>query len=330
MEGKTMAHHGVFMYPYNQEVSLGNFNMPYSNEKLTIYRGANNNLSFTVHNADGKYTLLKDNEYLTFMIFDARNNTKLFDVVLDKQKPSWLSESGQARQTLGNSKKVYYGCIVPAGVIQDTSPGSKYRWSVTKVTMDGSLIEPTQYLYTGLDYEASAELIISDQAAPVFVPSIEVSVNKNPAWTTIKRLYHEPIARGVIGEFDIMATSPLPAQMQYGLVDGLSTIAMYFDKFIGRIQLQGCLCNNVPTDNENYKWFIVKLDGKEYIENDIDENGFPKALDGIQAFNFKGNYMWLRLVVCIHPKIVPVPYDYAAVRKVYDPLLSVPKILIRR
>ena len=125
--------------------------------------------------------------------------------------------------------------------------------------MDGSLIEPTQYLYTGHDYEACGDLIISDQAAPVFVPSVEVSRNKNPAWTSIMRLYHEPIAMGMTGEFDILASSPLPAQMQYGLVDGLSTLAMYFDNFIGRIQLQGCLCNNVPTDNENYKWFIIKF-----------------------------------------------------------------------
>ncbi len=56
-----MSHRGVYMYPYNQEVSLGNFNMPFNNEKFTIYRGANNNLSFTIHNADVKYTLIKDN-----------------------------------------------------------------------------------------------------------------------------------------------------------------------------------------------------------------------------------------------------------------------------
>lgn len=325
-----MSHHGVFMYPYNQEVSLGNFNMPFSNEKLVIYRGANNNLSFTVHNADGKYTLLKDNEYLTFMIFDARNNTVLLDTVLEKIQPSWLSESGQARPSLGNSKKVYYGCIVPAGVIQDVSPGSKYRWSITKVTMDGSLIEPTEYLYTGMNYEASAELVISDKAAPIFVPSTEVSENKNASWRSIKGISHEPIADGYTGDFDIQATSALPAQMQYGLVDGLSTIALYFNGFIGRVQLQGCLNDSVPDDMDNYKWFIIKLDGKEYIENGINSEGFNVPIDGIQAYNFKGNYMWLRVVVCIHPILKPIPYDYAAVRKIYNPLLTLPKILIRR
>ncbi|EOR9073873.1 hypothetical protein FOI42_RS02035 [Escherichia coli] len=325
-----MSHHGVYMYPYNQEVSLGNFNMPFNNDKLTIYRGANNNVTFTVHNADGKYTQLKTNEYLTFMIFDARNNTILFDTVLEKILPSWLNDSGQAKPTLGNSKKVYYGCIIPAGIIQDTSPGSKYRWSITKVTMDGSLIEPTQYLYTGLNYEASSELIISDKAAPVFVPSIEVSADQNPSWKSIKSAFREPISDGFKGEFDVMCTSPLRAQMQYGLVDGLSTIAIYCNGFIGRIQLQGCLSNDVPSDSDNYKWFIIKLDGKEYIENGIDENGVPVPLEGIQAFNFKGNYMWLRVVVSIRPISKPIPYDYAAIRKIYNPLLTVPKILIRR
>lgn len=325
-----MSHHGVYMYPYNQEVSLGNFNMPFNNEKLTIYRGANNNLSFTIHNADGKYTLIKDNEYLTFMIFDARNNTILFDTVLEKYKPSWLSESGQARQSLGNDKKVYYGCIVPAGILQDTSPGSKYRWSITKVTMDGSLIEPTQYLYTGHNFEASAELVISDKAAPIFVPSSEISSEINSSWKSIKSLWREPIAGGFKGEFDVLSSTPLRAQMQYGLVDGLSTIAMYFDGFMGRIQLQGCLSDNTPNDNENYKWFIIKLDGHEYIENGINEEGAPVPMEGIRSFNFKGNYMWLRVVVAIRPIIKQKPYNYNEVFKIYDPLLTVPKILIRR
>lgn len=325
-----MSHSGVYMYPYNQEVSLGNFNMPFHNEKIVIYRGANNNLSFTIHNADGKYTKIKDNEYLTFMIFDARNNSILFNTVLDKQIPSWLSESGQARQSLGNKEKVYYGCIVPAGVIQDTSPGLKYRWSIVKTTIDGSLLEPTQYLYTGLDYEAYGELQISDKAAPVFVPSTEVSKDKNSSWKSIKDSYREVISDSLKGEYDVMCTSPLAAQMQYGLVDGLSTIALYTDNFIGRIQLQGSLENNVPSDAENYKWFIIKLDSSEYIQNSIDENGFIIPMNGIQTFNFKGNYMWLRVVVCIPPIEYTVPYDYNTVRKEYDPLKTLPKILIRR
>lgn len=325
-----MSHNGVYMYPYNQEVSLGNFNMPYHNEKITIYRGANNNLSFTIHNADGKYTKIKDNEYLTFMIFDARNNAILFNTVLDKEQPTWLSESGQARPSSGNNVKVYYGCMVPAGVIQDTSPGSKYRWSITKVTMDGSLIEPTQYLYTGLDYQASGEMLISDKAAPVFVPSVEVSKDKNASWKPIKDQYREPISSGIKGEYQTMTTSPLPAQMQYGLVDGLSTIALYTDNFIGRIQLQGCLDNNVPDDTENYKWFIIKLDGCEYLENSTDENGFIVPMNGILSYNFCGNYMWLRVVVVIPPYVENIPYDYSSVRKIYDPFKTLPKILIRR
>lgn len=323
-----MAHHGVYMYPYNQQVSLGNFNMPFNNEKLTIYKGANNTLSFTVHNADGKYTLLKENEYLVFSIFNARNNTILYETTMAKVEPSWLSESGQARPSLGNKVKVYYGCVVPAGVIEDTSSGSKYRWTIKKVTMDGTLVEPTQYLYTGLNFEASAELIISNAAAPTFTASTEISVDNDGSWLAMKHKERQPISKGFFGEYEVMHTSPIAAEMQYGLVDGLSTIAIYTDGFLGRYQLQGCLLNNSPDDSEDYKWFPIKLDGNDYIENCKDVNGIPIPMHGIKAYNFRGNYMWLRLVCCIAPVVKHYPPDL--VRHIYNPLSTIPKILIRR
>ncbi|MCP0435666.1 hypothetical protein KU599_07310 [Salmonella enterica subsp. enterica serovar Mbandaka] len=323
-----MAHYGVYTYPTNNEVALGNFNLPFNQEKVVIYRGANNSLSFSVHNADGKYTLLRDDEYLIFAIFDARNNTKIYDVLLEKILPSWVSEAGQARPTLSNKKKVYYGCVVPAGVIQDLSPGSKYRWTIHKVRLNGDLVEPTEFLYTGLGFEASAELIISDQAAPVFVASQEISAEKNSSWLPIAHKSEQPIANGVKGDYEVLHSSAIRAGCQYGLVEGLSTIAFYFQNFIGRIQLQGCLANNSPNDNEEYKWFIINLDGKEYIESGWDEHGAPKSIDGIQAFNFKGNYMWVRAVCCIPPLVRH--YEPNEVVKYYEPLKTVPKILIRR
>lgn len=323
-----MAHHGVYMYPYNNEVSLGNFNMPFNNEKLTIYRGANNPVSFTIHNADGKYTLISDNQYLVFSIYDARNDTRIFEVLLDKILPSWVSEAGQARPTISNKQKVYYGCLIPAGVLQDLSVGSKYRWSITKVTMNGDLIEPTEYLYTGLNYEASSELIISNLASPTFTPSQEISLTSNPSWLSVKHKEEQPISNGVIGDFEVMHTSSLRAAAQYGLVDGLSSAAFYFHNFIGRVQLQGCLLNETPKDAEDYKWFIIKLDGKDYIENLSDPNGIPIPLDGIRAFNFKGQLMWIRAVCCIPPIVTNYPPNI--IKKDYDPLRTIPKILIRR
>lgn len=326
-----MAHFGVYMYPYNQQASLGNFNMPYSNKRLVLYKGANNPLSFTVHNADGKYLILKDNEYLIFSIFDRRNDTRVFEVVMEKQQASWVSEAGMTRQSLGNKIKVYYGCNVPAGIIADLSPGTKYRWGIHKVTLDGSLIEPTEYLYTGLNFEASSDLEISNSAAPVFTPSDEISQNKDSAWVYVNNGMDKPIARGLIGEWSIMSSSPYAAGVQYGMVDGLSTIALYFKDFIGRVQLQACLSNDVPKDSEEYKWFIVKLPGcscDDYITNSCGVNNIPEALEGIKAYNFKGNFMWLRVVIAIPTETIEVQPS-VVVKRAY-PFKTLPKILIRR
>lgn len=329
-----MAHFGIYMYPYNNEVTLGNFNMPFGNRIITLYRGTNNTLSFTVHNADGKYTKLKENEELIFHIYDARSDTSVYEVLLYKTQPSWLSESGMTRPTLGNKEKVYYGCIIPAGILADLSSGTKYRWSIKKVTLDNSSIENTELLYTGLNYEGSGELKVSNDATPTFIPSTELSPEKNTSWISIKDAYRQPIDVGYKGNHDILASTPFKANAQYGLTKGLSTIAFYFKDFIGRIQLQGCLSNDCPIDAENYKWFVINLKdsccscSKSYIENEKDKDGTDIKLNGIDAYNFEGHYMWLRVVVLIPPE-----YNYREpniTRLDFKPFLTVPKILIRR
>lgn len=324
-----MSSTGVYTYPYNQEVTLGNFSMPYNNKRLVIYKGANNPLSFSIHNADGKYTLLKDNEYLIFSIFDSRNQTKILEVPLEVTAPSWVSEAGQARPSISLQNKVYYTAVVPAGVIQDLSAGTKYRWSIRKVLADdNSLVPSTQYLYTGLNYEASSDLEISTLAAPVLVGSSEISSQNNASFLSINNKERQDIAKGVVGDYDVMGSTPIPSGVQYGLVDGLSTAAFYFDNFIGRYQLQGCLSNDVPKDEENYKWFNIKLCGCDFISNEYTEDGIPVPINGIVPFNFKGNFMWVRVVVCIPPVIKTI--TVGTVRKDYNPYNSMPKVLIRR
>lgn len=329
-----MAHFGIYMYPYNNEVTLGNFNMPFNNKVLTLYRGTNNTVSFTVHNADGKYTKLRDDESLVFHIYDARNDTSIFETVLEKTEASWLSESGMARPSLGNKVKVYYGCTVPAGILQDLSPGTKYRWSIKKITISTDGIERTELLYTGVNFEGSGELKVSNDATPTFVPSTEISPEKYSSWIPIKDAYRQPIDKGYVGNHDILASTPVKANAQYGLIQGLSTIALYFDNFVGRVQLQGCLSNDAPTDAENYKWFIIELSdssctcSKSYIENDKTSTGENIPLSGIDAYNFKGNYMWLRVVALIPPEM-----DYREpniTKAVFRPEKTIPKILIRR
>ena len=92
--------------------------------------------------------------------------------------------------------------------------------------------------------------------------------------------------------------------------------------------MQGCLANETPKDAEDYKWFIIKLDGKDYIENDFDPNGIPIPLDGIRAYNFHGQLMWVRVVCCIPPIVKNYPPN--VIVKDYDPLQTIPKILTRR
>lgn len=319
-----MSSSGVYMYPYNHQVTLGNFNMPFSSSKLTVHRGANNPLSFTVHNADGKYMVLADNEYLTFSVYDARQQTKVFESVLEKQIPSWVSESGAARPTVKNKEKVYYGTVMPAGAIEDLSPGSMYRWSIRKITQNGDLYEPVEYLYTGLNYEASAVLEINTNAAPMFVGSTELSKAQRTSYTEANAQYREDITVDYLGsDYSVQVSSPVRCATQYGAVDGLSTIAFYFNNFSGRIKLQGTLSNNIPIDSDAQQWFDIKLGNEgSYISPSKDE-----VLNGIYAWNFTGNYMYLRVQMLIEPEYREVGVENVV--RIPDPFVTVPKILIR-
>lgn len=318
-----MSSSGVYMYPYNHQVTLGNFNAPVSPSKLIIYRGANNPLSFTIHNADGKYMVLGDNEYCTFTVYDARTQFKVLEYSLEKQIATWVSESSASRPTVKNKEKVYYGAVIPAGVLQDLSPGSNYRWSIRKITRNGDLYEPQEYLYTDLNYEASAVLEIKNSTTPMFIGSDEISKEKHSSWIEVKNYYRESISTDILGnDYSVQCSNVIPCAVQKGAVDGLSTIAMYFNKFNGRIKLQGSLSNNIPIDSDAQQWFDIKLGCEDYIEP-----GKNEVLDGVQAWNFQGNYMYLRVQVLIYP--VYQEYSTERVLRIADPFSTVPKILIR-
>lgn len=318
-----MSSSGVYMYPYNHQVTLGNFNMPFSSSKLTVYRGVNNPLSFTIHNADGKYMVLADNEYLTLSIYDARTQSRVYEAELEKQVATWASESGAARPTVKNKEKVYYGAMIPAGTLQDLSPGTNYRWSIRKITKNGALYEPVEYLYTGLNYEASAVLEIKSSTSPMFIGSDEISKTAYSSWIEVNKQYREDITTDWNGsDYSVQVSGPIPCQTQFGAVDGLSTIAIYFEKFTGRIKLQGSLSNNIPIDSDAQQWFDIKLDNTAYIAPVRGEE-----LNGIYAWNFQGNYMYVRLQVLIEP--VYKSFSIENVVRVIDPFATVPKILIR-
>lgn len=311
-----MSHIGIYNYPYNQSATLGNFNMPFSSKTLTVYKGIDNNLSFTVHNADGKYVYLKDSEVLIFKMFDAKLNEIIYSSVLEPTNASWLSESGMERPSLNNKNKVYYNCVLPAFVLADISTGSKYRWSIDKISTDDIGYERTEILYTDLNYRGSADVIVSSSNNPTFVSS--VLIDKDSSWKSVKPSVHNSITFGYYGSAQLFSTSPI---YKYKTQNQLSTITINLHEFVGRIQLQGTLINGVPTDVDDYKWFDIELEkSKNFLE-------FKEPVSGTFFFNVPERVQYFRVLALVEPIIIDV--EPFGVKRKYSVQTNVPKIYFR-
>lgn len=73
----------------------------------------------------------------------------------------------------------------------------------------------------------------------------------------------------------------------YGSRDGLHTIQINTSNFRGRIGIQASLAENPLEDD----WFSINLSGKnDYLVYDCEDSS-------TKAYNFTGNFVWLRALV---------------------------------
>lgn len=89
----------------------------------------------------------------------------------------------------------------------------------------------------------------------------------------------------------------------YGRSDGLHTVQIDLNEFIGRIELQGTLAID-PQDDD---WFSISLGGD--ITATVDTTGLVSSSNtvviitytenetSVNTYNFTGNYVWLRAKV---------------------------------
>ena len=102
------------------------------------------------------------------------------------------------------------------------------------------------------------------------------------------------------GEVNVTG-DPVRADAYFGLTDGLHTVAIYFQNFIGRVYIEASLSND-PQENE---WFPINLNGERPFLQFSSEDGAkldaPTGLsdqhsgkNGVEAYTFQGNFLWLR------------------------------------
>jgi len=102
------------------------------------------------------------------------------------------------------------------------------------------------------------------------------------------------------GLFEVTG-DPVKADAYFGNPDGLHTIAIYLQNFIGRIFIEASL-EKAPTSTD---WFPIHLAGSipylEFLIGDSVSNvpanigeGATTGKDGVIGFTFQGNFLWIR------------------------------------
>ena len=96
------------------------------------------------------------------------------------------------------------------------------------------------------------------------------------------------------GELWNAVSDPVKADGWYSIASGLHTISIQVRNLQGRVYIEGTLAAK-PTEMD---WFAISLkDGLPYIEYPMDPlhpTGDFGGDTGITAYNFKGNFMFLR------------------------------------
>ena len=89
--------------------------------------------------------------------------------------------------------------------------------------------------------------------------------------------------------------------------DGLHTVGLYLNGYIGRIFIQGAL----PLEPTSDDWFNIKMDG-----DSVSYQQYDTATDGLQVNNFTGNFVWIRAKVDRSYLLSPNPNLVGSVTKI--------------
>ena len=285
-----MAEIQTYIYPQTHRVSFGLYHNPSSSSTIKIPKGMGTEVQFIVVNADGRHVTLDStkNESLVLKIVDRKTTNIVFEHTLVPVAPSALSEAGMVRPTLSTRSKIYYSAIIAPGVSEFLECGSHYRWAIEFKSSDS-----TQALYCNEFQQVEGTVEVFALDTTTVQPTTKIT---STDWTQVVNSSSMSIVDGVTTGYRVYKSGIIQTKTQLGSTNELASMVVDFDNFNGRFQLQGCLLNTIPSDDEDYRWFSIKLAGMEYIEPTIPD--IP--LDGCLPINLvNDNYMWIRFVVLI-------------------------------
>jgi hypothetical protein len=252
----------VYLYPTSFEVLLDlddNYrvhNIMYQRE-LKIQKGLKNKVQIQFKNSDQKLLNVSTGTYV-FSMFDALNQQQLI------RKELTILDAGSTATTYPTKGLGLLELNESDTLDLDTG---MYQFTVASVDSNGSY-EPT---YANTYYGVSGSIEIRQDSFPVLQPSTVVT---NRQFEAGIQYNHDTLT------WDFYSGN-LRAHPEFNSNTALHTVAIYLNRFKGKLKIQGTLENN-PGYFGNYA--------------DITDKTYTRTYNGIDYFNFNGVWSNIRIV----------------------------------
>lgn len=262
----------LFKFKEYVQLWLTNGNIPNTNPPMIqyntkIYKGATNVIDFVVRNNDRKPVSLVG--YQIDALIERVENPEL---LLTKPVMATSDTEGKAQLTLlPNEIETWYGGF--------------YRYTIRLTDITGK----QSYLYTDVNRSTYNTFELLEGLQQALAPATQVL---NKQFTPYSVAYYNSAAPNApLPEHDYMnvwTTGALAGDAQKMQANGMHTVVAYTSgHFLGRFWIQGSLSVNAPQETD---WFDIPLTPSTKYFSYTPDNS-PK----IQAFNFTGNYYWIRI-----------------------------------
>lgn len=251
-----MANQSLFLFPEYVQLcqadrNAPNINLPMIQYNIKIYKGVTNTIDFIVRNNDRKPINLVG--YQISALIQLVDNDEL---LLEKAVQATNDTAGKCRLTLTE------------GEINEWLAGF-YRYAIKLTDVTGK----TEYLYTDINRSAFSTFELIEGMSASLVPAVELTAEQFTPYPT--------------GEYDnTWSTGALAGDAQDNQANGMHTVVVYTDKFLGKFWIQGSLGVNAPQQDD---WFDIQLTNTTPFYTYIVDS------PNIQVFNFTGNYYWIRV-----------------------------------
>lgn len=210
---------------------------PVYSRTLKVYRGIDNNIQFRLLNADQKPVTVSN--IPVFVAFDDENNLVI-------QNDCIVTDDGSTTATKG---------MFSVNITENDLLNIKQQYLHYNIYLDG---DTRQLTYTGRNFESAGIIYVNGNSFP------------GPKASTIVDTFYQINDYWAAGSND---TDKITAQPGINGNEALHTLAVYNSSYVGAIEVQATLDNQITGQNNWATVGTVTLDGSELEPVPLNLNG---------------------------------------------------------